>query len=222
MHTLRTLRRLFGWSLLLVACQVIQAQDTDIDDLAKRPAPTPAPSAVPDGGLDIESLREPGSTAKLFPDQPAATPVPENGAAGPGGRRGRGQGQGGVLGRKRNSGRRRDVLVDQADTDPLMVRVAYRRAKTVAMTRDPGLAVLLRAAADASTDPEKRAFLKQYYTRLYDSVGRIDRSPEMKKHLETLRLVATSRYDPKRREVGGDEDLVLGRGGGRRGGGRNR
>lgn len=208
------------WMLVL---GMVKAQDPR--DIQQQPRPAPTPTDAPTDGPSIESLREPGSTAKLFPDQPVATPASGTPGTAPGVARGAGRGangQGGLLGRKRNSGRQRDVLVDQADQDPLLVRVAFRRAKTLAMVRDPGMATLLQKADAAGTDPEKRAFLKLYYTRLYDGIGKIDRSPEMKKHLDTLRQVAQSRYDPRRRDVGGDEDIVLGRGGGRRGGGRNR
>lgn len=183
-------------------------------------APTPVPSADNNYGYpDIESLRDPGSSAKLFPDHPTATPDPNlPGANGAGRRAG-----GGGLGRQRggNRNRRRDAAVSQADADPLQVRVAYRRAKTLIMARDPGLADLLARADRAGTDPEKRAFLKQYYVRLYDEVGKTDPSPEMKKHLVTLKLIARARYEPRRREVGGDEDIVEGRDG-RGGRGRRR
>ncbi len=214
MRITRTFLSLTG---LFFAIGVAAAMAQEPADIAAEPAPTPA-ATQNSGYPDIESLREPGSSAKLFPAQPAATPDPTQVA-------GRGQGQrgrGGALGRARNSGRRRDVAVDQADADPLQVRVAFRRAKTVVMTRDPGLADLLQQATAAGTDREKRAFLKQYYVRLYAEVAKLDASPEMKKHLTTLSQVATARYDPKRREVGDDESIVLGRGGGRRGGGRNR
>lgn len=213
----------------------------DIESLPKAlPASTPngypeidflpkaVPTSKPSGYPDIEALRNPGSSVKLMP----ARPIPTTGSDVPvgGGRRtnrlGTTQGgthlEGGVLGHKRNSGRHHDVLVDQADADPLEIRVAYRRAKTLAMAHDPGMADLLKQAGAADTDLQKRASLKEYYTRLYDGVERVNTTPEMKKHVDTLRLVSTSRYDPKRRDVGGDEDIVLGRGGGRRGGGRNR
>ena len=119
-------------------------------------------------------------------------------------------------GHQRN-GRHHDLLVSQADTDPLMVRVAYRRAKTTALAREPDLAILLHEAAAAGTDVEKRVYLKQYYTRLFATVCKVDTSPEMKAHVDLLMQVAEQRYDPKRREVGGDEDLVNGAGRGRRG-----
>ena len=114
-------------------------------------------------------------------------------------------------------GRHHEMLVSQADSDPLTVRVAYRRAETIAMARDPGLADLIHQAAAASTDVDKRVFLKAYYVRLFASIRKIDPSPEMRSHVFLLSLIAEQRYDPKRREVGGDEDLVNGTGRGRRG-----
>ncbi len=102
-----------------------------------------------------------------------------------------------------------------------MVRVAYRRAKTTAMARDPALPELLHQAAAARTDVQKRAYLKRYYTRLYAEVSKVDPSPEMKKHVALLSAVSQQRYDPQRRAVGGEEDIVRGGGGrGRRGRGR--
>ena len=215
---------LVGW-MALAGLTALQAQD--VRDIQQQPRPSATPASGTSDASSIESLRAPGSSSKLFPDRPVATPAPNatgvNPLAGGGGQgRGANRQPGGLLGRKRNSGRQRDVLVDQADSDPLLVRVNFRRAKTVAMVRNPDLAVLLQQADAADTDPKKRAILKVYYTRLFDSIGKIDGSPEMKKHLNTLRLVALSRYDPRRHEVGGDEDITLGRGGGRRGGGRNR
>ena len=148
----------------------------------------------------------------LFPAggvQPSTTQANGNGGGG-------GHHNGGGGGHSR-SGRHRDVLVSQADADPLELRVQYRRAKTIALARDTGLAALLHQAAGAATDNEKRAYLKAYYLRLFASVRRIDPSPAMKAHVELLNAVAEQNYNPKRREVGGDEDLVNGRGRGRRG-----
>lgn len=202
------------------------APSTDYPDIST--LPVPSADSPNEGYPDIEKLRKPGSSEKLFPAQPAATPgtdvtgttgLPATGANA---RRFPGQRNPGVLGKKRNSGRQRDLLVDAADSDPLEVRVAFRRAKTEAMVRDPGLADLLRQADAANTDTTKRVFLKQYYTRLYALVVKVDHSPEMKKHVELLSQVSSSRYDPRRREVGGDEDIINGRGGGRLGGGRSR
>ena len=189
---------------------------------AQAPAPTPGPAPAPTPSLvekaDIESLREPGSTAKLFPQDTPAPLIPgtpdEPGVGGTvNGRRGNA-----LLnsGQRRRSTRANDLLGDLADSDPLELRVAYRRAKTTAMARDPGLADLLRSAAAADTDVHKRAFLKEYYTRLYADVRKVNPSPEMQKHVELLGLVAQQRYDPQRRVVGGEEDLIRG-GGGRRG-----
>ena len=216
------------------------AGGTDIDSLPKTitiPTPTgypdieslpkAAPESTPGGYPDIESLRKPGSSAALFPAQPVPTPLPGTQPGAPGRNRlgttlGGNRAGGGILGRKRNSGRQHDVLVDQADADPLQVRVAFRHAKTIAMANDSGMADLLRQADAAGTDVEKREYLKQYYTRLYAGIEKADSTPEMKKHVDILKMVTTSRYDPRRRDVGGDEDITLGRGGGRRGGGRNR
>lgn len=116
-----------------------------------------------------------------------------------------------------HNGRRHDLLVSQADMDPLAVRVAFRRAKTVALARDPRLANLLHEADTADTDVDRRVYLKEYYTRLFTSVCKVDTSPALKSHVNLLMKVAEQRYDPKRREVGGDEDLVNGGGRGRRG-----
>ena len=180
---------------------------------AQDPAPTPLPT--PGVYPDIESLREPGSTAKLFPP-PGASPTP---AADDGPVAGNGRRNNPLLnhGQHRRNLRTNDMLGDLADNDPLEVRVAYRRAKTTVMARDPELAELLVHADAAGTDVQKRALLKVYYTRLFAEVCRVDRSPEMKKHVELLGQVSQQRYDPQRRAVGGEEDIVRGGGGGRRG-----
>lgn len=182
------------------------------------PVPDPGPAQAASQGSypDIDSLRQPGSSAKLFPAQ-TASPAPA--VAGQGGTAQTGRRRSNPLlnnNRPRRNTRSNDVLGDQADSDPLEVRVAYRRAKTVVMARDPGLAELLHEAADARTDVQKRALLKIYYTRLFAGVRQVDRSPEMKKHVELLGQVSQQRYDPQRRAVGGEEDIVRG-GGGRRG-----
>lgn len=188
-------RSLFLLGSFAAACALLPCAD------AQDAAPTPATDANPTAA----------EAADLFPSGGAqATPAPGTGGRAGGGHRNSGGGHG------RNN-RRHDLLVSQADADPLQLRVAFRRAETIAMARDPDLAVLVRQAAAADTDPEKRVYLKEYYTRLFDSVRKIDPSPEMKAHVRLLTLVAEQRYDPKRREVGGDEDLVNGRGSGRRG-----
>jgi hypothetical protein len=118
--------------------------------------------------------------------------------------------------RNRRNARATDLLSSEADADPLEVRIAYRRAKTRAMLRDPGLTDLLQQASAAPTDPAKRAFLKQYYDRLFAAVAKIDPSPAEATHLKLLRLIARQRYDPQRRMLAGEEDLVSGHRGGRR------
>lgn len=185
---------------------------------AQGPASTPVPVPATDsnGYPDIESLREPGSSAKLFPS-PSASPAA--GAAGTGANPATGRNNNALLrsGQHRRATRANDLLGDQADADPLELRVAYRRAKTVALARDPGLAELLRTAANADTDVRKRSALREYYTRLFAGVRKVDPSPEMRKHVELLGEVAQQRYDPQRRTVGGEEEIVRG---GRRGRGR--
>jgi hypothetical protein len=122
-----------------------------------------------------------------------------------------------LLGNKsaRNA-RAADLLATEADADPLEVRVAFRRAKTEAILRDPGLIDLELEASAAPTDRAKRAYLRQYYERLFAAVAKIDPSPEEAAHLKLLRLIARQRYDPQRRMLAGEEGLLSGRGGGRR------
>ena len=203
------LRALF---LIEVVAMLAMMANVCAQDAAPAPTPLPTPGSYP----DIDALREPGSTAKLFP-QEAPDASPGTGTEGTGarsGRRSRGIPGGGQ--QHRRSQRASDTLLAEADADPLEVRVAYRRAKTEAMVRDPGLAALLQDADAARTDVQKRAVLKVYYTRLFDGVRKIDPSPEMKQHVDLLAHVARLRYDPQRRTVGGEEDIILG-GGGRRG-----
>jgi hypothetical protein len=111
---------------------------------------------------------------------------------------------------KRNA-RPGDLLSSEADADPLDVRIAFRRAKTQAMVQDPGLADLLHNAAMAPNDKAKRDWLRQYYTRLYAEVRKIDPSPTLASHVTLLALIARQRYDPQRRMLAGEEDLVNGR-----------
>jgi hypothetical protein len=122
-----------------------------------------------------------------------------------------------LLGNKsaRNA-RAADLIASEADADPLEVRVAFRRAKTEAILHDPGLVDLQLEASAAPTDRAKRAYLRQYYDRLYAAVAKIDPSPAEAAHLKLLRLLARQRYDPQRRMLAGEEGLVGGRGGGRR------
>ena len=203
-------RFLFVGMFIFLVAAVVSAQD---------PAPTPEPgppqTASPNSYPDIDALREPGSSAKFLPS-PSPSPslgVPGQGPATAGGGRNNAPLENG---QHHRNGRANDLLVDQADSDPLEVRVAYRRAKTIVMARDPELAALQREANAAATDVQKRAVLKTYYTRLFAEIRKVDRSPAMKSHVDLLSLVSQQRYDPQRRAVGGEEDIVRG-GGGRRG-----
>lgn len=175
------------------------------------PPPTQSQSGYPD-------IRRQAADPSLFPDpdEAARTTVrrstPGTGGGG-GGRR-----AGGREARGAGSARAGNQALGAADADPLALRVAYRRAKTVAQARNPELGLLLRQADTAETDPEKRRLLRVYYTQLFAAVCRVDASPAMKSHVDSLRRVAEQRYDPKRRNMAGDEDLL--RGGGRGGRGR--
>lgn len=157
-------------------------------------------------GAASSSTTDPNA-ATLFPNG-GVTPAPEleenRQAAGKRQATGK-RGKGG------KGGRKTDVLATRAATDPLEVRIAFRKAKTEAMLRNPQIAILEREADVASTDDEKRAYLRSYYTQLYAAVRKIDPSPAMASHVQLLNAVAEQRYDPKRRTVGGDEDLVRGR-----------
>ena len=110
---------------------------------------------------------------------------------------------------KRNA-RATDLIASEADSDPLEVRVAYRRAKTLAMAQDPEMDDLLQRAANAPNAREKRAWLKQYYARLFADVKKIDPSPGLAAHVALLQIIARQRYDPQRRSIAGEEDLANG------------
>lgn len=179
----------------LTALPCVQAQDTSSTEEDSTPGT---------GGA--------ASPTDLFP----GGSQPSNGARGGASTGGHRNGGGGHA----RNGRRHDLLVSQADSDPLAVRVAYRRAKTVALAREPALSELLQEADAAGTDVERRRYLKEYYNRLFATVCKVDTSPAMKAHVDLLTKVAEQRYDPKRREVGGEEDLVNGGGRGRRSQGR--
>ncbi len=150
------------------------------------------------------------TSSSLFPNG-GVTPAPELEEN----RQGAGKRQGGKRAKGAKTGRSGDVLAARAASDPLEIRIAFRKAKTEALLRHPGLAVLEREANVAPTDVEKRADLRAYYTQLYSEVCKIDPSPTMADHVKLLRAVAAQRYDPRRRTVGGDEDLVRGARGGR-------
>lgn len=150
-----------------------------------------------------------GAPAALFPEAgPAARPEPPARSRGGGrkaGKRGR-----------RHSQFATDAAVSQANGDPLEVRIAFRKDKTLALAREPGLRDLLLQADAARTDDEKRGYLKIYYTKLYETIRQIDPSPEMKAHVALLAQASEQEYDPKRRSVSGEDDLAgVGRNGGR-------
>ena len=171
-------------------------------------------------------MKNPGSTTTEAPFQNTETPpgptgdgdlFPSTGpAAGqplPPGRRRPSR----LLGNKnQRNARANDLISSEADADPLEVRVAYRRAKTQAMLQDPGLADLLNRAAAAPTDQIKREWLRQYYAELFTQVHKIDPSPALAAHVALLKVLARQRYDPQRRTLAGEENLLNGRGRGRR------
>ena len=173
---------------------------------AQEPGPTPSTTQSQSGYPDV---RREAADPTLFPDPDKAAsekvrPLAlDNGITA--GMTNKGAAKRGGLGRTNSQS------LGQADTDPLPVRVAYRRAKTLAMERDPGLGVLLRQADLARTDAEKRQYLQTYYHRLFAEVRKIDPSPAMKSHLDSLQISTGQRYDPKRRAVANEEDLINGR-----------
>ncbi len=172
---------------------------------APTPAPLPAASAPATAEptpypLGLPDMHPQGNGTALFPEgsrQKPATPATTS-------RKRRGS----LATGSKQRGRSLDRTLQKADTDPLGVRVAYRRDKTMALAREPELTVLLQRADDARTDVQKRTYLREYYTRLFASIRRMDSSPAMKEHLSLLAQVAEQRYDPKRRVVAGEEDLL--------------
>ena len=178
---------------------------------AAAPAPSPAAPTAPDApepppySLDLPDLHPPANSG-LFPNGPRQNPPPNsaNGAN-------RNQRSKFNTGGSKARGRSRDRVLQRADSDSLEVRVAYRRDKTQALARDPSLIELNHRAETAGTDDEKRLYLRQYYTHLFASIRRLDSSAAMKAHLDLLSQVAAQQYDPKRRAVAGEEDLLNGR-----------
>jgi hypothetical protein len=178
-----------------MTCQAVRAQST-----------APPPAVEPDQNT------QGNDNGNLFP--PSATPVP---GATPGvdqlqfhnrPKASR------LLGNKNKKGARTtDLLSDEADADPLEVRIAYRKAKTVAMEKDPALAALLKGASDARTDKDKREWLREYYARLFAEIVKIDPSPALATHVALLSAVEKQRYDPQRRMLAGEEQLMSARGG---------
>jgi hypothetical protein len=192
-------------SFLLAAAGVALAFSFSHSQEAPSPGVAPEPPAAPSS-----------DNAALFPSGDTQTPSQTATGTSGGGRNGPGGGRGG---RRNRSGDSRNAAIQQADSAPLEVRVAFRRAKTAAMLRDPGLADLLVQAGGARTDENKRAYLRTYYIRLYALVRKVDPSPAMRDYVKLLSQVSEQRYDPKRRAVNGDDDDLVG-GGGR--GGRHR
>ncbi len=165
------------------------------------PSPTQSQSGYPD-------VRQEAADPTLFPnpDEAAKNAVRPKTARGTATTKGRDNTGGGRINNQ--------VLKD-ADSDPLPVKIAYRRAKTLAMERNPGLAKLAEEADTAPTDVEKRRYLRIYYDQLFAAVGKIDSTPAMKSHLDALKKFTEQRYNPQRRAVAGEEDIVAGRANGR-------
>ena len=176
---------------------------------AQQPDASPAPPAAepPPYSLDLPDL-PPANGAGLFPSGSRPTPSPDatgNNSSGRGNTRSK------FFTGSRTHGRALDRTLQKADSDSLDVRVAYRRAKTQALARDPGLIEWMHRADAARSDEEKHACLREYYTRLFAEVRRIDASPAMKAHVDLLSQVAAQQYAPNRRVVAGEEDLLNGR-----------
>ncbi len=169
---------------------------------AASPAPAPAANEPPPYSLDLPDLHPPTGETGLFPSGTRPNP-PATTSRGPTRNR-----RNSLTTGTKQRGRSLDRTMQKADSDPLAVRIAYRRDKTVALARDPELGELLRRADGSGSDAQKRAFLHEYYTRLFASVRRLDSSPGMQAHLALLAQVAEQRYDPKRRVVAGEEDLL--------------
>ncbi len=165
--------------------------------------PAPAASESPPYPLDLPELHPPNNGTGLFPNGSRQNPPAKTGTD----RTGRSKRSALLTGTKVR-GRSLDRTQQKADTDPLAVRVAYRRDKTTVLARDPGLLVLLRRADAAGTDVQKRVILREYYTRLFAAIQRIDSTPGMQQHLALLAQVAGQRYDPQRRVVAGEEELL--------------
>ncbi len=183
---MKTLPLLAAAALAAIA-GVARGQEAPPDDA------TPAPAS-------------PGVPTTLFPDAtPGVVPRAHGRHAAAGAHR-----------RGRHSQYATDAAVSLANSDPLEVRVAYRKDKTMAMAREPGMRDILLQADAARTDDEKRAFLKEYYTVLYSTILKIDRSPTMKAHVALLQQATRQQYDPQRRSVSGEDDLEgVGRNAGR-------
>jgi hypothetical protein len=93
----------------------------------------------------------------------------------------------------------------QAAEDPLDVRIAFRRAKTIALL-DPRFAELLRQADLARGDDERREHLRIYYQELFTRIRQLDGSPALAAHIDILSRAAAQRYAPQR-VIGGASEL---------------
>lgn len=184
-----------------LSCAVAQEDAAPVSTL--QPAPTPATSEPAPYSLDMPGVSPPSnpSSGGLFPEGDRLNPPTTS-------RNTSRSHRNPLTTGTKQKGRSRDRTLQRADSAPLPVRVAYRRDKTAALARDPELGDLLRRADASGTDEQKRAFLHEYYTRLFASIRRTDSSPDMKVHLALLAQVAEQRYDPKRRAVAGEEELL--------------
>ena len=194
----------------------VLAQAPPVPAAAEAPAPPLAPPAPPPPPPPVQDGLFPAPDAA----RPAPPPVPATGELRAAGRRGARRGKASNLEGGRASGGRRRAAANPAlltaAGDPVEIRIAYRRAETEAK-RDPVFNDLLRRADLAPDDEERRALLRRYYTELFTRVRRINSSPALATHVAVLSRAAESRYAPKRRVGGPDEnDAGQGRGGGQR------
>ncbi len=193
---------LIGAIWLALAFSRATAQEDAAPAPSPQPAPAPATAEPVPYPLDLPDLHPPSNGTGLFPNGPRQNaPAPTSGNPGRNRRNPLTKGS-------KQRGRSLDLTLQKADADPLKVRIAYRRDKTTALARDPELTELLRRADASGTDAQKRVYLHEYYTRLFASIRRMDSSADMKVHLALLAQVAEQRYDPKRRAVAGEEDLL--------------
>ena len=183
------------------------AQQPDVSPApAAAPQPPPPAAEPPPYSLDLPDL--PSSNGEsLFPS--GSRPNPPSASTGNSPNRSNPRSK--LLTVSRTHGRALDRTLQKADSAPLDVRVAYRRAKTEALARDPGLSEWAHRAEAAKSDAEKRRYLGEYYTRLFAEVRRDDASPAMKAHEDMLAQIAAQQYAPNRRVVAGEEDLLNGR-----------
>lgn len=197
----RLLSLLTGALWLTASLPCAFAQEDITPSASPQPAPAAAATEPPPYPLDLPGLPPPSNGTGLFPNGPRQNPPPTSGNTGRSHRNPVSTGS-------RKKGRSLDRTLQTADSDPLAIRTAYRRDKTTALARDPELFDLLSRANASGTDEQKRACLHEYYTRLFASIRRLDPSPDMKAHLALLAQVTEQRYDPKRRAVAGEEELL--------------